>query len=133
MPAPSAPALTTVVFDVGMVLLEWNPRYLYRLVIRKPTPDFRLVAVAEPPRNQQNTNQVALWSAFLHKGGTQGVRVYALRQDDFEGDIRVSGCRQLPFSQAGLKAGLYLYRVQAVEPSTGKVSATGSGKMMVLQ
>ena len=40
---------------------------------------------------------------------------------------------QLPFSQTGLKAGLYLYRVKAVEPSTGKVSATGSGKMMVLQ
>jgi len=67
-----------------------NPRYLYRLVIRKPAPDFRLIAVAEPPRNQQNANQVPLWSACLHKGGTQGVRVYALRQDEFAGDIRVT-------------------------------------------
>ena len=30
MPPPQT--LTTVVFDVGMVLLDWNPRYLYRKI-----------------------------------------------------------------------------------------------------
>ena len=39
---------------------------------------------------------------------------------------------QIPFSQTGLKAGLYLYRVKAVEASNGRTSASGSGKMMVL-
>lgn len=30
MNAPSAPRRTTVVFDLGGVLVDWNPRYLYR-------------------------------------------------------------------------------------------------------
>lgn len=29
-------ALTTVVFDLGMVLLEWNPRHLYRKIFADP-------------------------------------------------------------------------------------------------
>lgn len=29
-PAPSAPAVDAVVFDLGGVLIDWNPRYLYR-------------------------------------------------------------------------------------------------------
>ena len=36
MPQSTAPALTAVVFDVGMVLLEWNPRHLYRKVFSDP-------------------------------------------------------------------------------------------------
>lgn len=30
--APASPSIDIVVFDVGMVLLEWDPRYLYRKV-----------------------------------------------------------------------------------------------------
>ncbi|MEW6640586.1 MAG: HAD family phosphatase [Pseudomonadota bacterium] len=30
MNAPTAPRRTTVVFDLGGVLIDWNPRYLYR-------------------------------------------------------------------------------------------------------
>jgi 2-haloacid dehalogenase len=29
-PSPSAPTLTAVVFDLGGVLIDWNPRHLYR-------------------------------------------------------------------------------------------------------
>ena len=29
-------SLTTVVFDVGMVLLEWDPRHLYRKIFADP-------------------------------------------------------------------------------------------------
>ncbi len=32
-----ARSLTTVVFDVGMVLLDWNPRYLYRHIFADAT------------------------------------------------------------------------------------------------
>jgi hypothetical protein len=67
-----------------------SPHYLYRLAIRRPTPDFRLVAVSEPPRNPQNNNQANLYSPLLHRGGTQALRVYVLRQDDFEGEINVA-------------------------------------------
>lgn len=31
-PSDKPPTLTTVVFDVGMVLLEWDPRHLYRKI-----------------------------------------------------------------------------------------------------
>ncbi|MEX2140708.1 MAG: hypothetical protein WD894_15710 [Pirellulales bacterium] len=63
--------------------------YLYRLAIRRPTPDFRLLAVSEPPRNPQNNNQANLWSPLLQKGGTQALKVSVLRQDDFEDEIEV--------------------------------------------
>jgi hypothetical protein len=40
---------------------------------------------------------------------------------------------QIPFAQPGLRNGVYLYRLKAVDPSTGATTAAGSGKMMVLQ
>ena len=40
---------------------------------------------------------------------------------------------QIPFAQPGLRDGVYLYRLKAVDPSTGVTRAAGSGKMMVLQ
>jgi hypothetical protein len=64
--------------------------YLYRLAIRRPAPDFRLLAVSEPPRNPQNQNQASLWSPLLQKGGTQALKVYVVRQDDFDDEVRVS-------------------------------------------
>jgi predicted nucleic acid-binding Zn-ribbon protein len=67
-----------------------NPQFLYRLSIRRPTPDFKLIAVAEAPKNQQDGNKINLWSPVLHRGGTQGVRVYLQRQDDFNGQVRVN-------------------------------------------
>jgi hypothetical protein len=64
--------------------------YLYRLAIRRPNPDFRLLAVSEPPRNPQNANQVNLWSPLLQRGGTQAIKVYLLRHDDFQGEVEVT-------------------------------------------
>jgi hypothetical protein len=64
--------------------------YQYRLAIRRPTEDFRLLAVSEPPRNQQNANQSSLWSPLLQKGGTQALKIYLLRQDEFDGEVTVS-------------------------------------------
>jgi hypothetical protein len=64
--------------------------YLYRLAIRKPTPDFRLLAVSEPPRNPQNNNQANLWSPLLQKGGTQALKVYVLRQDEFDDEVEIT-------------------------------------------
>ena len=47
--------------------------------------------------------------------------------------LRTERVGQVPFEQAGLRTGLYLYRLQAVDPATGKVRAAGSGKMMHLE
>jgi hypothetical protein len=33
--------VTAVIFDVGGILLDWNPRYLYRKLIPDPAPENR--------------------------------------------------------------------------------------------
>ncbi len=57
-----------------------DPRLVYRLAIRKPQPDFRVVAIPGG----------ATGSLMLRKGGREVVRVTAFRQDEFAGEIRVS-------------------------------------------
>lgn len=57
-----------------------DPRLVYRLAIRKPAPDYRIVAVpGESPGG-----------LVLRKGGRELVRVFVDRHDGFDGDIRVS-------------------------------------------
>ncbi len=114
-----------------------NPSYVYRLAIRPPTPDFRLIAVAEAPRNQQNGNKIDLWSPVVQRGGTQGIRIYAQRQDDYVGDIevRVEG---LPpgVTCAGLMLGgdqslgtLLLSAAEDAPPWSGQLKITGRAKI----
>jgi hypothetical protein len=62
-----------------------DPRRVYRLVIRKQQPDFRLAAVAEGSHS----------AVLLRKGGQVGIRVLAFRQDGFDDEIRVTAT-QLP-------------------------------------
>lgn len=63
------------------------PRYIYRLSIRKETPDFRLIAVPVFPSNQNN--QSGVWSPMLYKGGAEAIEVLAFRRDGFNEDIEV--------------------------------------------
>ncbi len=69
-----------------------NPASTYRLVIRKETPDFRLVAVVEPPANAANKNDraAAPRGVMLRSGETTAVRVIAIRRDGFNGAIELS-------------------------------------------
>ena len=67
-----------------------NPSYVYRLAIRRATPDFHLTAVVESPLEQQNLNQTRVWSPLLHKGEITGVTVMAGRQDNFDGEISLT-------------------------------------------
>lgn len=57
-----------------------DPRLNYRLAIRKPQPDFHIVAIPE----------VSTSSLMLRKGGRNMVRITAFRQDGFDGEIQVS-------------------------------------------
>lgn len=57
-----------------------DPRLIYRLAIRKPQPDFHVVAI--PGGSTE--------SLMLRKGGRDVVRVTAYRQDGFTGEILVS-------------------------------------------
>lgn len=68
-----------------------DARMIYRLAIRPAKPDFRLVALPDfPVDGQQAPNP---WTNFLRKGGTDMLRVLALRQDGFSGeiDVRIEG------------------------------------------
>ena len=60
--------------------LKADPRQVYRLAIRRPLPDFRLVAVPEDSYD----------SVLLRKGGKVAIRIVAFRRDGFEGEIKVA-------------------------------------------
>ena len=45
-----------------------SPEYVYRLSIRKPAPDFRVMVLQEAPRDSDNQDKMDLWSAVVHKG-----------------------------------------------------------------
>ena len=64
-----------------------GPELIYRLVLRGDEPDFRLIALPEFPLNGQQAPNV--WTSRLAKGGTDSLRLYALRKDGFNGEIEV--------------------------------------------
>lgn len=68
-----------------------NPRYSYRLSVRRETPDFRLVAIpAQPPRPKDDNREIHPVSPIVRRGGTQAIRVVAFRRDGFGGEIELN-------------------------------------------
>ena len=69
-----------------------NPASTYRLAIRKETPDFRLVALVEPPppATKKDDRSAAPRGALLRAGETTAVKVIAIRRDGFAGAIELS-------------------------------------------
>lgn len=67
-----------------------DPRMVYRLSIRRQTPDFRMVAYVDVPSAQNNNNQVALSGPVVRKGGATEVRIRLDRRDGFEGEVTIS-------------------------------------------
>ncbi|MDB5171541.1 MAG: peptidase domain protein, partial [Phycisphaerales bacterium] len=62
-----------------------NAALTYRLSVRKEQPDFRILAVPVAGPN----NEVILSAPFLRKGGALPVRLIIVRQDGFNGEVRV--------------------------------------------
>lgn len=79
-----------------------DPRLVYRLVVRPPQPDFRLVAVPVDTSG----------ALLLRKGGREMVRVVVARLDGFDGEVTVAA--------TGLPAG-----VTATEIVIGPGSSVG--------
>ncbi len=69
-----------------------DPRFVYRLSIRRPAPDFRLVAVPRFPPNNVEIAKVPpqVWNPTLRRGATDLIEIIALRRDGFDGNIDVS-------------------------------------------
>jgi len=67
-----------------------NPCLVYRLSVRKETPDFRIVSVAQPPPSpNKDAKEVLLWTPLLRRGETMPIKVMAFRRDNFNGDIEL--------------------------------------------
>lgn len=67
-----------------------DPRFVYRLIIRKPTPDFRVAVFPDLPVAPPNPQMSNLDSLTIRKGGTGLLRVVVSRQDEFDGEIQLN-------------------------------------------
>jgi len=76
--------VVTVVNQFG----NGGPENFYRLAIRHPVPDFRLLATYERPLPTNRTGYSV--TPLLRQGATAGIRIVAPRQDGFEGDIVIT-------------------------------------------
>ena len=61
----------------------------YRLCIRKETPDFRLLACAATPVLEKDSKDAPISTPMLRRGGITPIKVVALRQDKFDGEIQL--------------------------------------------
>lgn len=68
-----------------------DPSFVYRLSIREPKPDFRLLVYpTSPPANAQQQQQTALATASIRRGGTIALAIISQRRDEFDGEITVT-------------------------------------------
>ena len=67
-----------------------NPALVYQLVIRRPSPDFRLVAWPLTPLPKKDAKDVPVTTAALRRGETLPLKVLALRRDGFDGAIELA-------------------------------------------
>ena len=114
-----------------------EPRSVYRLSIRKESPDFRLAAFIEPPPETTNDRAAAPRAAFIRGGGTIAIKVFAFRRDNFAGDIELSaeglpaGVSCVPTKiLAGKNEGLLLLTAgEKPERSVGSIRIIGKAKI----
>lgn len=66
-----------------------DARLVYRLAIRKESPDFKVVVLPEAPLADNNTT-AATYPANLRKGENYSCRVIAFRRDGFNGAIDIT-------------------------------------------
>jgi len=107
--------------------VDEDPRRVYRLVIRKQQPDFRLAAVPEGSHS----------AVLLRKGGQVGIRVVAFRHDGFDGEIRVTAtqlpagvtCTDAIIGPGSHSAMLTLSAAANAAPATALIQVTGRAKL----
>lgn len=67
-----------------------DPRNVYRLVIRPPQPDFRVVAIAERIQAPVNANAVLAGTTSVRRGGTTYYDVRVERREGFDAEVVIS-------------------------------------------
>ena len=117
---------------------ESNPRFVYRLSLRKETPDFRLVALPQaPPPVNKDVKEAVLWTPLLRRGETAPIKVLAFRRDNFDGEIQL-GVEGLPrgvtFTGGKIETNknsglLFLTTAEDAENWLGPVTVTGKARI----
>ena len=69
---------------------EKSARFVYRLSVRRETPDFRLAAVSVVPKSKADAKNIDIGVPVLRRGETITLRVMAFRRDGFKGDIELA-------------------------------------------
>jgi hypothetical protein len=114
-----------------------DPRRVYRLAIRKETPDFTLIAYSPaPPPQNKDSKEIAGAGAFLRRGDSIPIRILALRRDNYGGPIDVTvenlptGVSAAPLRlAAGANNGwLILSASESASAWTGSLQIVGKGK-----
>ena len=114
-----------------------DPRNVYRLAIRKESPDFHLAAVAEPPPEKKDDRKADPRTALLRADGTTAIKVLAFRRDGFAGDIELRAAGLPPgvaCKPARILAGtnegvLLLTAVEKPERGAGAIRIFGKAKI----
>ncbi len=109
---------------------------LYRLIIRREAPDFRLVASPQPGFTA-NAAQAVQSSTTLRRGDITLVNLTVERRDGFKGDISVSAtglpagvsCRPVLLAGAATKASLFLVTAEDAPAWSGEITIVGSAEI----
>ena len=67
-----------------------DPGKVFRLSMRKESPDFHLAAFVEPPPEKADDRVAVPNAALVRGGGTTAIRIVAFRHDNFDGAIDLS-------------------------------------------
>jgi hypothetical protein len=130
-----APANGTYRVMICDLYQRGDPRYVYRLSLRKETPDFRLIAV--PHYLSPQANQVQPGVLLLRKGGNVAINVLAFRRDGFAGDITLSAaglpagvtCPDVVIGGAQTSALLVLAAAESAAAWAGTIQVVGKAKL----
>jgi hypothetical protein len=117
--------------------LQASPRHVYRLAVRRPASDFRLVALAVAPKLKSDAKDIPVGVPFLRRGETIPIRVMAFRRDGFSGEIELSVTDPPPGLagatgriEAGKNAGLLLLTASDdAPPWVGQVKIMGRARL----
>jgi len=114
-----------------------DPRNVYRLAIRRESPDFHLLAIVEPPPIKDDDRAATPRAASIRGGGTIALKLLAFRRDNFAGDIELTA-EDLPTGVtcsptkilAGRNDGLLLLTAdEAAAPWVGAIRVRGRARI----
>lgn len=114
-----------------------DPRNVYRLVIRKESPDFRLAAIAEPPPEKKDDRKADPYSTLLRADGTTAIKVLAFRRDGFAGEIELHAedlpagvtCQPTKIASGANEGVVLLTSAEKPERWAGAIRVIGKAKL----